>query len=63
MKPCLCYGETYDLRSALRAEKKEEGEYLLQKQIQNAVAGKPEAHCFEAVQEITEDRKMVQIGG
>ena len=63
LKPCLCYGETYDLRSALRTEKKEEGEYLLQKQIQNAVAGKPEAHCFEAVQEITEDRKMVQIGG
>lgn len=63
LKPCLCYGETYDLRRALRMEKKEESEYLLQKQIQNAVAGKPEAHCFEEIPEITEDRKMVQIGG
>lgn len=61
LKPCLCYGETYDLRSALRMEEK--GEALLRKCIQNAVTGKPEQHCFEEIQEITEDRKMVQIGG
>lgn len=63
LKPCLCYGETYDLRSALRMENQEEGERLLRKRIQNAVSGKPKQHCFEELQEITEDRKMVQIGG
>lgn len=63
LKPCLCYGETYDLRSALRMENQEDGERLLRKRIQNAVSGKPKQHCFEELQEITEDRKMVQIGG
>ncbi len=63
LKPCLCYGETYDLRSALRMEEKEKSEYFLKECMQNAVVGKPKQHCFEELQEITEDRKMVQIGG
>lgn len=83
LKPCLCYGESYDLREALRTGSTEEGKHLgeqyralsenkqeyqekleqIQKILQKAVLQKPKQHCFEQMQNITENKRMVQIGG
>ncbi len=81
LKPCLCYGESYDLREALRSgctEKKgsAEGSALLgdvqgyeenlkgiREIIREVVIRKPKQHCFEQLQNITEEKRMVQIGG
>ena len=61
LKPCLCYGETIDLMPALRDT--EERIEALKEAICRAVSAKPEAHCFEHTQEITEKSEMIQIGG
>lgn len=71
IKPCLCYGTSIDLRQALRNQKgpetkKEErtdGRQSLRKLLQKAIYEKPQAHCFEHNDEITEDKKMISIGG
>ncbi len=64
MKPCLCFGESVDIRALLRSdfsmERKEEQIYLA---IQKAVLNKPKEHCFEEKGQITEKQKMAQIGG
>ena len=62
LKPCLCYGETYDMRAVLRDEFPQKQERL-GKLLREAIQKKPKQHCFEEEKEITEDRKMVQIGG
>lgn len=59
LKPCLCYGDGFSLREAVRAGKPEEVRALLAQ----AIAEKPEAHCFENQNIMTETREMVQIGG
>lgn len=59
MKPCLCYGESVDLRKAIREEDQEELKELLKKTIQT----KPKQHCFEKMEEITEEAPMIGIGG
>ena len=62
LKPCLCYGDTVPLREILRdgiAEKEER----IRAKIREAVMMKPEAHCFEHRENVTEHRKMAQIGG
>lgn len=62
LKPCLCYGESYDLRGALRGGS--EGNLKdIREIIQKAVTQKPKQHCFEQIQNITEEKRMVQIGG
>mgnify|MGYP002510139666 CR=1 FL=1 len=83
LKPCLCYGESYDLRTALRGsyvEKEgstgkevsvlsedtrecEENLKGVREIIREAVTRKPKQHCFEQLQNITEEKRMVQIGG
>lgn len=64
IKPCLCYRDTVDVRGILRGE----GDpavraWKLEEALREAVRRKPEAHCFETVSEITEGKRMVQIGG
>jgi cyclic pyranopterin phosphate synthase len=59
LKPCLCYDTAVDLRTLLRTR----GEAALPEAIRQAVARKPEAHCFETADHITEQRRMASIGG
>lgn len=70
IKPCLCYGTSIDLRQALREEcqqgkeiKSENNHVKLLEVLQKAIYQKPQAHCFEKTEEITEKKKMVSIGG
>jgi cyclic pyranopterin phosphate synthase len=59
LKGCLCYGDGEDLRAPLRQGEFEE----VQKRFARLIASKPEAHCFEQVNQITEQREMSKIGG
>lgn len=59
VKPCLCYATTYDLKTLLRSGKSDEAKELLGQ----AIYGKPKEHCFEELAEISEEHKMVSIGG
>lgn len=66
LKPCLCYGESVDVRTILRSMKEApEKEQLekIEKVISEAILKKPEKHCFETKEKITEERNMAQIGG
>ena len=59
LKPCLCYGGTLSLKEAVREGKTDRVRELLRE----AVLAKPQMHCFEERQKITEGRQMAQIGG
>lgn len=63
LKPCLCYGASVDLREILRDGKPEEEQQRLKAAIEEAIRTKPEAHCFEKPEEITEHHRMSGIGG
>lgn len=70
IKPCLCFGEDIDLREILRGEAEagvsgqpEKIKVRLREAISRAIGMKPEGHRFEEENEITEQKKMVQIGG
>ena len=63
LKPCLCYGDTVDLMDVFRTPDREERSALLTERIAGAIRMKPEAHCFEHLRDVTEQGKMVQIGG
>ncbi len=58
LKPCLCYGEGADLRAVLRERPGE-----LKESLRAAIYGKPQAHCFDCTEHITEQKAMSQIGG
>ena len=66
LKPCLCYESCVDVKKVLRSPeyrepgKRKEG---LRNAVSQAVDIKPEKHCFESEENITEGRQMVQIGG
>ena len=62
LKPCLCYADTVPLREILRDGGAEKEERIREK-IAEAVMRKPQAHCFEHRNGVTEDRGMSQIGG
>ena len=67
LKPCLCYGESISIKEALRM-RLPDGSYgidyeRLREKLETAILGKPQAHCFEEEQNITEKKKMAQIGG
>lgn len=62
LKPCLCYGETCDLRKILRDTEENKTERM-EKVFREAVQKKPKQHCFEKESEITEEKNMIQIGG
>lgn len=59
LKACLCYQESVSLRDAVRQGDLEEVKRL----IELTISKKPEMHCFEKVDSITESRQMVKIGG
>lgn len=64
LKPCLCYETSVDLKRVLRSEcGQEETEQEIKKAIRRAVSLKPQMHCFDMAEGITEKRQMVQIGG
>lgn len=65
LKPCLCYGESVDVKKILRGGEGEQADRTAQveKAICQAVMKKPQKHCFEAYEKVTEERQMVQIGG
>lgn len=59
VKPCLCYNTGISVKEAVRSHQPEKVRRLLAQ----AISGKPEAHCFEKKEEITEKREMSRIGG
>lgn len=65
LKTCLCYEEGVDLRVVLRDERLTEAERdrEMERQMRQAIFGKPAAHCFEKPAEITESKVMASIGG
>lgn len=63
LKPCLCFGNSLDLRKILREPGQRNVDELLCQAIQEAVCMKPRQHKFEVLSDITEQKKMVQIGG
>ena len=62
LKPCLCYGDSIPLREILRGDDADREERIREK-ICEAAALKPQAHCFETGNGVTEHRRMSQIGG
>ena len=61
LKPCLCYGEGIDLKSVF--ERKGEKKDDIRHAIRQGIEMKPEGHCFEKKESITENKNMIQIGG
>lgn len=59
LKPCLCYADSISVREAV----KERDAELAQKLLAQAIAKKPQMHCFEQAEQVTERHKMTQIGG
>lgn len=62
LKPCLCYSDTVPLREILRDGRTDKEERIREK-IREAVQLKPQAHCFEQAENVTEKRRMNLIGG
>lgn len=59
LKPCLCYGEGAELKADLRSGNLQ----AVRRSIKAVIENKPQEHCFEHENEITETGKMVGIGG
>ncbi len=59
IKPCLCFDYGISVREALRGQDIDNVRSILAK----AIDSKPEMHCFEEKEEITERKRMIQIGG
>lgn len=59
IKPCLCYDKAFDVKAAIRGGSPSEVSELIKKSI----LAKPEAHCFDNTDKITETKRMVSIGG
>lgn len=64
IKPCLCYGDTADLRSILRGEEDPGFRVIrLCDTLSEAIYNKPSQHSFEEEDKITEKDSMSRIGG
>lgn len=67
LKSCLCYDDGVDLRAILRGGAESASLKEIQKKLsqamEQAIAGKPAAHCFENPDRITEAHNMIAIGG
>ena len=65
LKPCLCYEDSVDMGRIVRQGDTEAGEMnrQIREAIRKAVAMKPECHKFEAPDEVTEQKRMIEIGG
>lgn len=62
LKPCLCYADVIPLKETLRDGAPDREERIREK-IREAVLMKPKMHCFENRDDITEEKRMAQIGG
>jgi cyclic pyranopterin phosphate synthase len=60
LKPCLCRGGGYDIRALLRGGCADEE---LRAIIRACIENKPPGHCLSKPDEMTERRRMNQIGG
>lgn len=64
LKTCLCFDSGADLRRILRSDAPmEQRKEMLKGSILQAVKEKPQAHCFERPELVTERQDMVMIGG
>ena len=68
IKPCLCFSESIDLGEILRnpeyqKSEPEQKKEMLRPALEKAIRMKPENHKFENPEEITEHKKMIEIGG
>ena len=59
LKACLCYGTSVNIRETLRSQ----GETAAGHLLSQVILSKPEAHCFEEKNRISETKKMISIGG
>lgn len=59
IKPCLCFENMVSVKEPLRAGNMDE----VRERLRVSIAKKPYAHCFEEIDKITEENKMIQIGG
>ena len=59
LKPCLCYDRSADLRGLIRTG----GTDAVLEAMKEVIYQKPKEHCFEAADQITEQRRMASIGG
>lgn len=59
IKSCLCFDKSIKLKGLLKMEDAE-GVY---EALSKSILEKPEKHCFEDIKNITETKKMTQIGG
>ncbi len=59
IKPCLCFENIVSVKEPLRDGNMHE----VRKRLEMSINQKPYAHCFEEKDKITEEKKMIQIGG
>lgn len=59
LKSCLCYGNELSLKKALKDGDSTE----IKRLIRESIVSKPKQHCFEELENITEKKRMAQIGG
>ena len=65
LKPCLCYEDSVDVGGIVR-QKGIDGDEMkkqIKEAIRQAVTLKPECHSFEAPDGVTEQKRMIEIGG
>ncbi len=63
LKPCLCYAGTENLRAVFKENDIIIRGERLRGAIERAIEAKPEGHCFEHREMISEENSMVNIGG
>lgn len=59
LKMCLCYDKTISIREAVRSN----DQAAVRENIEHAIHLKPEKHCFEEAEKVSEHKRMAQIGG
>ena len=64
LKTCLCYDKGIGLMEVIRSKKSEEEKHdLIKNMLEQAISEKPEMHCFEDRDRISEKHTMSSIGG
>lgn len=63
VKPCLCYAKTFDLWEILKEQDGGVRREQIRECLISAIRSKPQNHCFECPEEVSERNEMVRIGG
>ena len=63
LKGCLSYDSELSVQQALQLESTDARRSALTRVLRQAILGKPEGHCFERPDDVTETACMIQIGG